>query len=84
MLTIIPRLFRDADHFSTQMSKLNGSDDLGSYILKLVEEKEIATPNIAATARSNGNGSNGVTENVAPSESTSETNTEAVPRTSNS
>lgn len=62
ILTIFGRLLRDADHFNTQMSKLDGSDDLGSYLYKLVEAKQIAStePEVATT---NGNGSNGAEEN---------------------
>jgi len=51
--------------FATQMSKLNGSDDLGSYLINLVEDKEIATPDIAEVATSNGKESNGVDETAA-------------------
>lgn len=63
------------------MSKLDGSDDIGSYLINLVEGKEmvtpdiaeglassispieVTTPDVAQAATSNGNESNGITEN---------------------
>lgn len=57
------RLVRDAEYFSSQMSKLDGSDDLGPYLLRLAESKEIFTPEVTGPPTSNGRESNGVVKN---------------------
>lgn len=60
------RLVRDADYFCTQMSKLDGSDDLGPFILKVAEAKEVSShPEAAAAtevATSKGIGSSTIVE----------------------
>lgn len=35
------RMIRDAEHFSTKMSKIEGSGDLGEYIINLVKSKAL-------------------------------------------
>lgn len=35
------RMIRDAEHFSTKMSKIEGSGDLGEYIVNLVKSKAL-------------------------------------------
>jgi hypothetical protein len=43
----VPRLKRDAESFSTRISKLDGSGDLGSYIIGIVDAKTVAQPETA-------------------------------------
>lgn len=62
MLTLFSRLLRDAEYFRAQISKLDGSDDLGPHIVSLVDRKVIAPTEIPKVASTNGNGSNGVTQ----------------------
>lgn len=61
MLTIFSRLLRDAEYFRAQISRLDGSDDLGPHLVDLVEKKVIATAEAAEVVIPNGNGSNGDT-----------------------
>lgn len=60
MLTMFFRLLRDAEYFRAQISKLDGSDDLGPHLVSLVDRKIIAPIEIPKVASTNGNESNGV------------------------
>lgn len=43
-------MIRDAEHFSTKMSKIEGSGDLGEYIVSLVKSKALPEDEVPAPA----------------------------------
>ena len=43
MLTYISRLLKDAEFFDSRVSKIEGADDLGSYVVNIVKNKSLTS-----------------------------------------